>query len=139
MSGPEYEAEEVSSEYSDVKPERAIDGNAGVTWSSSSCTHTRKGTSPWWSVTLPGKLIFTQVTVYNRIDASMGYRLSPFVIFTELEGEQTKCASYSENSMNVPSVVLPCDGLGTKLIVQAPGSSRVLTLCEVAVRGIPMY
>ncbi|TNN25666.1 Fucolectin [Liparis tanakae] len=46
----------------------AIDGNQDSNFYSGSCTHTAKGTNPWWRVDLLESYVVTSIVIINRVD-----------------------------------------------------------------------
>ncbi|GMH43774.1 hypothetical protein BSKO_11708 [Bryopsis sp. KO-2023] len=50
------------------RPQRAVDGNTDSSYSSASCTHTKKQKNPWWQVDLGATYQITKVVITNRGD-----------------------------------------------------------------------
>jgi hypothetical protein len=57
---------------------RAVDGKTRRYYSSGSCTHTDKETTPWWRVDLQQRVTVTHVKIVNR--DSYGKRLCGFQV-----------------------------------------------------------
>jgi len=119
---------------------RAVDGNAATAYSAKSCTHTSRESNPWWRVDLKEKIAVETVTVTNRGDCCGG-RLSNFEVRvgdTDKWNANTKCGG-SHSVAQGQSLDVNCSGVAGRyafVVIRSRGSSTVLTLCEVKVKGL---
>lgn len=124
---------------------RAVDGNTSGTMDEGSCTHT-DGTAespPWWSVDLGTTSSIDSVTVWNRVDCC-GERLSAagheFEVrvgdhSTKYE-ENVKCGDLHKVAEGMTTMTVDCGKKqGRYVFIDIPVSKRILTLCEVRVKG----
>ncbi|XP_064200378.1 uncharacterized protein LOC135259686 [Anguilla rostrata] len=129
-----------SSQYNCLAEARnAIDGRRDSEYTSGSCTHTKIQDDPWWRVDLLNVYSVTSVTITNRGDCCS----------ERINGAQIRIGNSMENNGNnntlcavvstIPagkSITFQCHGMeGRYVNVFQPGSSEVLTLCEVEVNA----
>ena len=111
----------------------AIDGNLDTNYNAGSCTHTKGENSPWWHVRLAGETTVYAVEVTNRGDCC-GERLNGLQV--TVDGQL--CASGVTFSQGeTKEIMCTAPVTGTVVRLEIPGRSKVLTLCEVGVRGAP--
>ncbi|CAH1238490.1 FBN1 [Branchiostoma lanceolatum] len=122
---------------------RAVDGNAQTTWESASCSHTDGEDNPSWWVDLGQAYSIDRVVIYNRQDDCCWERINPFNIHigdSDQVSENPMCGGDHQFSTNVASVSVSCEGMRGRYVgVRLPGTSRVLTLCEVQVFPVPHW
>lgn len=119
---------------------RAVDGNIATSWSSNSCTHTRKQQNPWWRVNLQKTMTVKSVKVYNRGDCC-GDRLSRFEVSVAKSDQaaskdKTKCGGKHSVAQGQSKTIDCGNAKGQYVLITAPGR-KALTLCEVQVHGSP--
>jgi len=124
---------------------RAVDGNTSGNMSEGSCTET-DGTSddpPWWSVDLESNASIDSVTIWNRVDCC-GERLSAEGHEFEVRvgnhatkyDENVKCGDMHKIEEGKTTATIQCDKKqGRYVFIDIPVGKRVLTLCEVRVKG----
>ncbi|CAH1272632.1 TNR [Branchiostoma lanceolatum] len=116
---------------------RAVDGNTNTDFGSGgSCTHTAKQATPSWWVDLGQSYMVRRVVIFNRMDCC-GDRLNPFNIHigdSAQVSENPKCGGDHQIDVSQSSISVSCQGMQGRYVgVRLPGSSRVLSLCEVQV------
>ncbi|XP_052417801.1 uncharacterized protein LOC127962285 [Carassius gibelio] len=111
-------------------PSNALDGL------SSTCTHTAQQSDPWWKLDLMKTYSVNRVTITNRLDCCS----------SRINGAEIRIGNdssdVSNNSICAAIPTIPagatysysCSGMeGRYVIVDIPGASQILTLCEVGV------
>ncbi|XP_052387767.1 uncharacterized protein LOC127934432 [Carassius gibelio] len=111
-------------------PSNALDGL------SSTCTHTYTQSDPWWKLDLMKTYSVNRVTITNRLDCCS----------SRINGAEIRIGNdssdVSNNSICAAIPTIPagatysysCGGMeGRYVIVDIPGASQILTLCEVGV------
>eukprot|EP00058_Branchiostoma_floridae_P028282 XP_002613773.1 hypothetical protein BRAFLDRAFT_85314 [Branchiostoma floridae] len=118
---------------------RAVDGNTNTDYTAGSCTHTVGDpgeTNPTWWVDLGQSYVIDRVVIFNRQDCC-AKRLNPFNIHignSDQVSTNPKCGGDHHINLNQPSISVSCQGMKGRYVgVCLPGSSRILTLCEVQV------
>lgn len=120
----------------------AIDGNRNPHLFEGSCSSTDDQTNPWWRVDLLDSYIITSVTITNRGDA----------VPERINGAEVHIGnSKLNNCLGILVGVIASIPAGRSLTlswskgvegryvtVLLPGSSKILTLCEVEVYGYPL-
>ncbi|XP_035674688.1 uncharacterized protein LOC118414621 [Branchiostoma floridae] len=116
----------------------AVDGNIDTNWAGGSCTRTTAVDNPVWKVDLSQSYAVKNVVIFNNDD-----RINPFNIHigdNEDVSTNPKCGGdhrFHRNSNpreKSVSMNVPCAGMRGRYVgIRAPGSSRVLSLCEVRV------
>jgi hypothetical protein len=124
---------------------RAVDGNTSGNMDEGSCTET-DGTSeepPWWSVDLQSTASIDTVTIWNRVDCC-GERLSAAGHEFEVRvgdhatkyDENVKCGDLHTIAEGKTTATIDCaKKQGRYVFIDIPVGKRVLTLCEVRVKG----
>ncbi|XP_050969663.1 uncharacterized protein LOC127167579 [Labeo rohita] len=110
--------------------ENALDGN------SLSCTHTASQSDPWWKVDLPKTYSVNTVTITNRPDCCD----------TRINGAEIRVGNSALDVFGNPLCAVvstipagatysySCHGMeGRYVFVTIPGTSKILTVCEVGV------
>ena len=113
------------------QPYRALDGIDSSKWNDGSCTHTASSTDPWWvaEIGTDRPVQVAEVKVTNRNDCCWE-RLDPFDVSINGEICATGISIGRGATKTVPCTAsVPAGNL--KIKVSLPGSSRILTLCEV--------
>ena len=113
------------------QPYRALDGIDSSKWTDGSCTHTASSTDPWWvaEIGTDRPVQVSEVKVTNRNDCCWE-RLDPFDVSINGEICATGISIGRGATKTVPCTAsVPAGNL--KIKVSLPGSSRILTLCEV--------
>eukprot|EP00058_Branchiostoma_floridae_P021681 XP_002607171.1 hypothetical protein BRAFLDRAFT_68034 [Branchiostoma floridae] len=125
----------------------AVDGNTDTNYDHGSCTHTIDigETNPSWWVDLGQSYVIDRVLIFNRQDCC-SERINPFNIHigdSDQVSTNPKCGGDHQMNWNQPSISVSCKGMKGRYVgVRLPGSSRILTLCEVQVflgRCAPMF
>ncbi|XP_078584975.1 uncharacterized protein LOC144867080 [Branchiostoma floridae x Branchiostoma japonicum] len=125
---------QTSTDY-DGAPGRAVDGNADANYGGGSCTHTNTEDYPSWRVDLGKTYAIDRVVIYNRRDCCSD-RLNNFNIHIgddPLPKNNPKCGGNHQAGNQNPITVSCSQMQGRYVAVRLPGSSRVLSLCEVQV------
>uniref|UniRef100_A0A669C064 Fucolectin tachylectin-4 pentraxin-1 domain-containing protein n=1 Tax=Oreochromis niloticus TaxID=8128 RepID=A0A669C064_ORENI len=105
-------------------PFKGVDGCRTEFWGYSCCTHTSTQQNPWWRVDLLAVYKVTAVTIINRQDCCS----------ERLLGAQILIGDSLEQNAGTPTYTFQCNGMeGRYINVIIPGSSKLLTLCEVEV------
>ncbi|XP_078688578.1 polycystin family receptor for egg jelly-like isoform X2 [Branchiostoma floridae x Branchiostoma belcheri] len=124
-----------STRYQEGTPDKAVNGDrSGYYRRDNSCSHTAADNNAWWYVDLESSHSVERVVIFNREDCCSG-RLNPFRVHV---GNSTAVASNPScgGDHSAPNLTVACGGLTGRYVgVLLPGSSRVLTLCEVEVYG----
>ncbi|XP_035862258.1 fucolectin-1-like [Sander lucioperca] len=120
--------------------EAAIDGNRESGFHSGSCTHTDEESNPWWRVDLLESYIVTSVIITNRGDCcELRINGAEIRIGNSLEnnGASNPVAGKISSIGRGKSFTLTFTDRveGRYVTVVVPGSSKILTLCEVEVYG----
>ncbi|XP_066283940.1 inactive cell surface hyaluronidase CEMIP2-like [Branchiostoma lanceolatum] len=119
-------------------PEHAVDGGTSGTFTDGSCTHTTSSgeDDPWWYVDLEGTFEIDRVVIINRQDCCSN-RINPFNLHIGDNSDVTanpKVGGDWSFSPGQAQLIIPVNGTRGRYVgISAPGSSRVLTLCEVQV------
>ncbi|CAH1264696.1 TMEM2 [Branchiostoma lanceolatum] len=122
----------------DGDPEHAVDGGTSGTFTDGSCTHTTSSgeDDPWWYVDLEGTFEIDRVVIFNRQDCCSN-RINPFNLHIGDNSDVTsnpKVGGDWSFSSGQAQLIIPANGTTGRYVgISAPGSSRVLTLCEVQV------
>ncbi|XP_035663692.1 uncharacterized protein LOC118407334 [Branchiostoma floridae] len=122
----------------------AVDGNTDTTHSRGSCIHTyaQGEPNPTWWVDLGQSYGVGRVVIFNRMDCC-SERLNPFNIHigdSEQVSTNPQCGGDHHIVLTEPSISVSCPGmLGRYVAVRLPGSSRVLSVCEVLVFSVYSY
>ncbi|KAI4898881.1 hypothetical protein NFI96_030957, partial [Prochilodus magdalenae] len=118
----------------------AIDGNTDSYFDHRSCSSTDVSVQPWWRVDLLGLHYISSITITNRADCCPQRIIGAEVrIGNSLDNNgnnNPRCAVVS----SMPATVtfdLSCNMYGRYVNVINPGSSSLVTLCEVQVYGVP--
>uniref|UniRef100_A0A8C1S370 Fucolectin tachylectin-4 pentraxin-1 domain-containing protein n=1 Tax=Cyprinus carpio TaxID=7962 RepID=A0A8C1S370_CYPCA len=120
----------------DWYPQNALDGK------SYTCTHTDLESNPWWKLDLMNMYSVNRVAITNRGDCCN----------TRINGAEIRIGNNSSDLFSNPVCAVvstipagatysySCNWMeGRYVTVNIPGTSRVLTLCEVEVYGKVMY
>ncbi|XP_058639054.1 fucolectin-like [Onychostoma macrolepis] len=123
-----------SSLYSNWSAQNALDGL------NSTCTHTDTQSDPWWTLDLMKMYSVNRVTITNRRDCCD----------SRIDGAEIRIGNDSSDLLSNPVCAVvstipagatysySCRGMeGRYVIVNIPGTSNILTLCEVGVYVIP--
>ncbi|CAH1264690.1 TMEM2 [Branchiostoma lanceolatum] len=119
-------------------PEHAVDGGTSGTFTDGSCTHTTSPAEddPWWYVDLEEAFEIDRVVIFNRQDCCSN-RINPFNLHIGDNSDVTanpKVGGDWSFSSGQAQLIIPVNGTRGRYVgISAPGSSRVLTLCEVQV------
>eukprot|EP00058_Branchiostoma_floridae_P004418 XP_002589906.1 hypothetical protein BRAFLDRAFT_81966 [Branchiostoma floridae] len=122
-------------------PSLAVDGETATHYYDNSCTHTSwpAEDNPTWWVDLGQPHVIVRVVIFNRLDCC-SERLNPFNIHigdSDQVSTNPMCGGDHQINLNQPSISVSCQGMkGHYVGVRLPGSSRVLTLCEVQVLAV---
>ncbi|XP_078589276.1 uncharacterized protein LOC144869684 [Branchiostoma floridae x Branchiostoma japonicum] len=115
---------------------RAVDDNTDTNFAGGSCTHTLTEPNPTWRVDLGQSYVVDRVVIFNRYDCC-GDRLNPFNIHIGDSPEATanpKCGGDHRIHQNAQFITVQCQRMeGRYVFLRLPGSSRVMSLCEVQV------
>ncbi|XP_021327523.1 uncharacterized protein isoform X2 [Danio rerio] len=123
---------------------QAVQSSTYVAWSSfaidgysTSCTHTKTETNPWWRLELPNSFSIGRVVFINRIDCCPALIDGAQILIGDSlvnnGSSNSKCAEISGLSAG-QSVSYSCGGLqGRYVIVFVPGDFKNLTVCELMV------
>ncbi|XP_078594646.1 uncharacterized protein LOC144872408 [Branchiostoma floridae x Branchiostoma japonicum] len=115
---------------------RAVDGRSITNFHSRTCTHTKQEDNPAWWVDLGQPYVIESVVIVNRQDCC-SERLNPFNILigdSDQVSTNPQCGGDHQIGLTQPSISVSCPGMrGRYVAVRLPGSSRILTLCEVRV------
>ncbi|KAI8504762.1 hypothetical protein Bbelb_178800 [Branchiostoma belcheri] len=124
-----------STRYEEGTPDKAVNGDRSGYYSRDhSCSHTAADNNAWWYVDLGSSHSIERVVIFNREDCCSG-RLNPFRVHV---GNSTavRLNPSCGGDYSAPNLTVACGGLTGRYVgVLLPGSSRVLTLCEVEVYG----
>jgi len=131
-----------SSTASDGVAKRAVDNGNQTSYEGASCTHTAIQNNPWWKVNFGRQIKVTGVRIYGRSDQGTVDRLQGFEVWVgnhNYEPEANAACALDQAAPQGPDfyVDVQCGSAlkGTYLFVRLPGSDKMLTLCEVQVRG----
>lgn len=120
---------------------RAVDNGNQTSYDGESCTHTDQQTNPWWKVNFGRQIKVTGVRIYGRSDCCED-RLQGFEVWVgnhNYEPDANAACAVSQPAPTEPDyyVDVQCGSAlkGTYLFVRVPGEDKILTLCEVQVRG----
>ncbi|MFK4083638.1 PKD domain-containing protein [Kribbella sp. NPDC020789] len=124
---------------------RAVDGNTNGVFSAGSVSRTASSSQPWWQVDLLTSSRVSNVTVYNRTDASTD-KLNNAVVFLSTASMSGRTytqlmADPTVTKLNLgptPGAVssLPTNTVARYVKVQSPATSAgVISLAEVIVTG----
>eukprot|EP00058_Branchiostoma_floridae_P007194 XP_002592682.1 hypothetical protein BRAFLDRAFT_67120 [Branchiostoma floridae] len=121
----------------------AVDGNTDTSYGSGSCTHTANTPgedNPTWWVDLGQSYVIGRVAIFNRQDCC-SERINPFNIHigdSDQVSTNPRCGGDHQIDVSQPSISVSCQGVvGRYVSVRLPGSSRILTLCEVQLVSQP--
>ncbi|XP_073693717.1 uncharacterized protein [Garra rufa] len=119
-----------STPFYDWYPQNALDGN------SLTCSHTATQTDPWWKLDLTKTYSVNRVTITNRRDCCN----------TRINGAEIRVGNVDLDVFSNPVCAVvstiplgttfnySCNGTeGRYVFVNIPGTSRILTVCEVGV------
>lgn len=119
----------------------AVDGDSQTSMGEGTCTHTDSQSNPWWKVNFARQIKVTGVRVYGRSDCCED-RLAGFNVYVgnhNYEPDANAACAVSQAAPAGPNyyVDVECTSplTGTYLFIQVPGADKILTLCEVQVRG----
>jgi len=125
--------------------ERAIDGNSSGIYRDQSITHTVAENQPWWQVDLGQVSNIESIEVFNRVDSTLGDRLSDFVVFITQDDPTGRSFedllndadvwNYSHTGVPSETTMITVGNVGRFVRVQLPGSDNPLALAEVVVMG----
>uniref|UniRef100_UPI00398EB92A uncharacterized protein isoform X2 n=1 Tax=Pristiophorus japonicus TaxID=55135 RepID=UPI00398EB92A len=118
---------------------QAIDGNANMDWAGNSCMHTPRQNEPSWRVDLKDKYHVSAVIITNTADCCL----------EQLSGAEIRIGNSLENngnsnplcetinpSLDIKTLSFDCKRMEGQFVnIFIPGSGKLLTLCEVEVRG----
>ncbi|XP_068178912.1 fucolectin-1-like [Antennarius striatus] len=118
----------------------AIDGNRDSDFHHGTCTHNEAMSNPWWRVDLLDRYIVTSVSITNRGDCCAD-RLDRLQIYVGNSKENNglnnpkvaTIASIRSGATHTKEFTDRVEGQYVTLML--PGSSRILTVCEVEVYG----
>ncbi|XP_078603366.1 uncharacterized protein LOC144877331 [Branchiostoma floridae x Branchiostoma japonicum] len=120
----------------------AVDGNIATNYDAGSCTHTVGDygeDNPTWWVDLGQSYVIDRLVIFNRQDCC-SERLNPFNIYigdSDQVSTNPRCGGDHQIDVNQPSISVSCQGMKGRYVgVSLPGSSRILTLCEVQVFSV---
>merc|ERR1712048_266563 len=113
---------------------RAVDGNHNSKWGSNSITHTRTQHNPWWSVDFKKLVTVYRVKVWNRLDCCSS-RLSGAQVYVVNGGQKHLIGTMPNMNGKGWYEVKTSGTVGTKVLIQIPGSNKILSLAEVEVWG----
>eukprot|EP00058_Branchiostoma_floridae_P024988 XP_002610478.1 hypothetical protein BRAFLDRAFT_85619 [Branchiostoma floridae] len=103
----------------------AVDGGLYTNYKANSCTHTTEEDNPTWWVDLGQPYVM---------------RLNPFNIHignSDQVSTNPKCGGDHHINLNQPAISISCQGMKGRYVgVRLPGSSRLLSLCEVKVLAV---
>ncbi|XP_078615314.1 uncharacterized protein LOC144884146 [Branchiostoma floridae x Branchiostoma japonicum] len=119
-----------------MPPHLAVDGNTNSNHYALSCTHTAGEANPTWWVDLGQSYVVDRVVIFNRQDCCPE-RLNPFNIHigdSDQVSTNPQCGGDHRIALNQPTISVSCQGMwGRYVSVRAPGSYRILSLCEVQI------
>uniref|UniRef100_A0A671PF23 Fucolectin tachylectin-4 pentraxin-1 domain-containing protein n=1 Tax=Sinocyclocheilus anshuiensis TaxID=1608454 RepID=A0A671PF23_9TELE len=108
-----------STTYKNSYAQYALDGL------NSSCTHTDLQSDPWWTLDLLKTYSVNRVTITNRRDCCSN----------RINGSEIRVGNDFSDVFSNP--IYSCRGMeGRYVTVNIPGTSKILTLCEVGVYGL---
>ena len=128
-------------------PARAVDGNTNGTYGRGSVTHTAAEADPYWQVDLGRLARVNKIRIFNRTDCCQD-RLGTVRIFVsrahlggislaEALAQKDVWQTTAEIKKGEQSLTVDVDTEGRFVRVQLPGKTRVLSLAEVEVLGVP--
>ncbi|XP_052417059.1 fucolectin-like [Carassius gibelio] len=122
-----------STTYENCDAQRALDG-INYTF-----THTEEKSNPWWKLDLTKTYSVNRVTITNRLDCC-SYRIDGAEIRVGNESSDLNRNPICAVVSTIPAGATysySCGGMkGRYVIVDIPGTSKILTLCEVGVYAI---
>ncbi|KAI8515771.1 hypothetical protein Bbelb_065840 [Branchiostoma belcheri] len=119
-------------------PGRAVDGNYSNSYTSNSCSHTKKEPNPWWRVDLGNSLCVDRVVVTKCWGKCCSERLEGFMVYVgdnpNMLANPTCGGAQTVRGKDV--ITVDCGRLTGRYVgIALKGSGRILTLCEVQVFG----
>ncbi|MBN3297562.1 FUCL7 protein, partial [Amia calva] len=120
-----------------------VDDNYSPSYFHGSCTSTGRQNNPWWRLELPGIYAVTLVTVVNRADDCCWKDLKGAEVrageLLERHGNiNPRCGQVTHATRGSFHMFCCCGKTARYVNIVLPGRSRVLSLCEVAVLGVPI-
>ncbi|XP_067027638.1 uncharacterized protein, partial [Acropora muricata] len=119
----------------------AVDGNKNRDWNQGFCIHTASQKDPWWRVDLGASLPVAEVVIVNRLCTSSSPCANHMNAFEIRIGNDTSTNTSCGGTLsldNGETKPFYCDPpiVGRYVSVVVPGTSKVITMCEVEVYSV---